>query len=155
MRLFHGSNVRIDQVDITKGRPNKDFGCGFYTTHIREQAIFWSRRIAERYGGQPIVTEFEFDYEQAIAADELKIKIFDTPDKEWALFVMGCRRGAEHDFDIVIGPVADDAMARLFALYEMDIIGIDSVVDGLTYKGLNSQYFFKTKQALKFLNSLR
>jgi hypothetical protein len=154
MKLYHGSNVGIRQVDLTQCRPNKDFGRGFYTTHIKEQAIFWSRRIADRFGGQPIVTAFEFDYERAKAACGLKIKVFDNPDKEWALFVMGCRGGAEHDFDIVIGPVADDSMARLFALYEMNIIGIDSVVDGLTYKGLNSQYFFKTEQALQFLSIL-
>jgi len=67
---------------------------------------------------------------------------------------MACRRGTEHNYDIVIGPVADDAMARLFGLYEMNIIGIDSVVEGLTYKGLNSQYFFRTEQALKYLNLL-
>jgi hypothetical protein len=150
MKLYHGSNVHIEHIDLTKGRPNKDFGCGFYTTHIEEQAIFWSRRIAERYGGTPSVTQYEFDYEGALAGG-LKIKVFKTPNKEWALFVMACRRGLEHDFDIVIGPVADDAMARLFGLYEMEIIGIDAVVDGLTYKGLNSQYFFKTERALKYL----
>ncbi len=153
MILFHGSNVSIEQIDLTKGRPNKDFGRGFYATHIEEQAKFWSRRMAERYGGTPTITQYDFDYKGALASG-LKIKVFDTPNKEWALFVMACRRGTEHDYDIVIGPVADDAMARLFGLYEMNIIGIDSVVEGLTYKGLNSQYFFRTEQALKYLNLL-
>jgi hypothetical protein len=147
------TNQPINRIDLTKARPNKDFGTGFYTTHIEEQAVFWSRRIAERYGGIPTVTKYVFDYEGALACN-LKIKVFNSPDKEWALFVMSCRRGAEHDYDIVIGPVADDAMARLFGLYEMKIIGIDSVVEGLTYKGLNSQYFFRTERALKFLNRL-
>jgi hypothetical protein len=153
MKLYHGSNVRIGRIDLTMGRPNKDFGRGFYTTHIENQAIFWSRRMAERYGGAPTVTEFEFDYEGALSG-ELKVKVFDTPDKEWALFVMDCRKGKTHDYDVVIGPVADDSMARLFGLYEMNIIDIDTVVDGLTYKGLNSQYFFRTEQALKYLTLL-
>ncbi len=153
MKLYHGSNVKIEHIDLAHGRPNKDFGRGFYTTHIEGQAIFWSRRIAERYGGSPIVTEFDFDYEGAVS-EGLKVKIFENPDKEWALFVMGCRKGVVHDYDIVIGPVADDSMARLFGLYEMNIIGLELVVEGLTYKGLNSQYFFRTERALKFLTLL-
>lgn len=32
MRLFHGSNVEIDVVDLSKCMPHKDFGQGFYTT---------------------------------------------------------------------------------------------------------------------------
>lgn len=63
MKLYHGSNIRVENIDLTKGRPNKDFGKGFYTTHIEEQANFWSRRIAERYGGTPSVTQYEFDLE--------------------------------------------------------------------------------------------
>ncbi len=154
MRLFHGSNQPIEAIDLAKGRKFKDFGRGFYTTHLREQAEFWAVRIAERYGGVPAVSEFEFNLKAALEAG-LKVKVFDSPDKEWALFVMANRRqnGEEfnHDFDIVIGPVADDRMARLFGLYDMEIIELDAVVAGLTYKDLNSQYFFATEESLKYL----
>lgn len=44
MKLFHGSNMEIDTVDLSKCMPNKDFGCGFYTTLLEEQA--W--RMAQR-----------------------------------------------------------------------------------------------------------
>lgn len=91
MILYHGSNRHIDNVDLSKGKKFKDFGQGFYTTDLREQAIYWSRRIADRFGGDAVVTEFEFDFDSAFA-DGLDIKIFDVPDKEWALFVMANRR---------------------------------------------------------------
>lgn len=65
MRVYHGSNEVISAIDISKGKKYKDFGQGFYTTHIEEQAVLWSKRIAERYGGNPVVTEFEFDLEKA------------------------------------------------------------------------------------------
>lgn len=39
MKLFHGSNMEIDRVDLSKCLPNKDFGCGFYTTLLEEQAM--------------------------------------------------------------------------------------------------------------------
>lgn len=157
MRLCHGSNQPIDTIDLTKGRKYKDFGQGFYTTHLLQQAKEWSKTITNRYGGTPTVTEYEFDLDKAIAAG-LNVKIFEVADREWALFVMANRdRTGEvfhHDFDIVIGPVADDNMARLFGLYDMKIIDFEAVVAGLIYKDLNSQYFFATERALEFLVKL-
>ena len=154
MILYHGSNQPIHEIRLSEGKKYKDFGQGFYTTHIKEQAVYWSRRIAERFGGVPVVTEFEFDIQSAVSAG-LKVKQFEKPDREWALFVMANRRqdGNEfhHDYDIVIGPVADDRMARLFGLYDMEIIDLDAVVAGLIYKDLNSQYFFATEQSLKYI----
>lgn len=38
LKLFHGSNMEIDRVDLSKCMPNKDFGSGFYTTLLEEQA---------------------------------------------------------------------------------------------------------------------
>lgn len=154
MILYHGSNQPIVNIDLSQGKKFKDFGQGFYTTHIREQAAYWAKRITDRYGGIPTVTEFNFSLDEAVAAG-LNMKIFENPDKEWALFVMANRKqGGEefhHDYDIVIGPVADDRMARLFGLYDMEIIDLDAVVAGLVYKDLNSQYFFATEKSLKFI----
>lgn len=157
IRLYHGSNQPIGKIDLTKGRKHKDFGQGFYTTHLREQAIIWSKRISDRFGGTATVTEFDFDMDAALA-DGLNIKRFEHPDKEWALFVMANRNEGEksfrHSYDIVIGPVADDNMARLFGLYDMEIIDLDAVVAGLIYKNLNSQYFFATERSLNYIKRI-
>ncbi len=157
MILYHGSNQPIDSVDLSRGKKFKDFGQGFYTTHIKDQATYWSNRIADRFGGVATVTEFEFDLEAAVAAG-LKMRVFEHPDREWALFVMANRKQDRkefhHDYDIVIGPVADDNMARLFGLYDMDVIDLDAVVAGLIYKDLNSQYFFATERSLKYLKRI-
>lgn len=154
MKLYHGSNQPIHNIDLSKGKKYKDFGQGFYTTHLPEQAVYWSKRISDRFGGIATVTEFEFDMDAALA-EGLNVKIFEKPDKEWALFVMANRKQSgedfSHDYDIVIGPVADDRMARLFGLYDMEIIDLDAVVAGLIYKDLNSQYFFATSRALNYL----
>ncbi len=56
MKLYHGSNQLIRTIDLSKGRRYKDFGQGFYTTHLRDQAVYWSRRIADRFGGTAIVS---------------------------------------------------------------------------------------------------
>lgn len=154
MRLYHGSNQPIDNIDLSRGKKFKDFGQGFYTTHLEKQALEWSRTVTNRFGGIPTVTEYEFDLDKAITSG-LNVKIFEVADREWALFVMANRdrSGAEfhHGYDIVIGPVADDDMARLFGLYDMKIIDLDAVVNGLIYIDLNSQYFFATERAIQFL----
>ena len=43
MRVFHGSYAAVDEIDLTKGRSNLDFGRGFYVTNIRSQAEFWAK----------------------------------------------------------------------------------------------------------------
>mgnify|MGYP000795005949 CR=1 FL=1 len=79
MKLYHGSNIVIDQIDLSKCKPYKDFGQGFYLTEIKEQAEQMARRTSAIYGGEPIVTEFEFD---ETALDTLSIKIFKEPSEE-------------------------------------------------------------------------
>ena len=38
MRLYHGSNISIDNINLAMCRPYKDFRQGFYLTDIEEQA---------------------------------------------------------------------------------------------------------------------
>ena len=61
MILYHGSNMKIEQIDLNKCRPFKDFGQGFYCTAIEEQAELMAKRVARIYGGNPEITKFEFD----------------------------------------------------------------------------------------------
>ena len=153
MRLYHGSNIIIEQINLSKCRPYKDFGQGFYLTAIKEQAEQMARRTSAIYGGEPIVTEFEFD-ESALSF--LSVKMFKDPSEEWALFVMANRSRKNvqptHDFDIVIGPVADDTIATLFRNFDDGIIDLPTLVQGLRYKKVSSQYLFHSAEAIKYLH---
>lgn len=119
MKLSHGSNMVIGQIDLSKCKPYKDFGQGFYLTEIKEQAEQTARRTSAIYGGEPVVTEFEFD---EAALNTLSVKIYQEPCEEWALFVMANRSRNNvqptHRFDIVVGPVADDTIATLFRNFD-------------------------------------
>lgn len=46
MRLYHGSNMMIENIDLSKCKPYKDFGRGFYLTEIKEQAEKMASRTA-------------------------------------------------------------------------------------------------------------
>lgn len=155
MRLYHGSNMMIENIDLSKCKPYKDFGRGFYLTEIKEQAEKMASRTAAIYGGEPTVTEFEFD---EAALHTLSVKTFENPDKEWALFVLANRsrncRQPTHCFDIVIGPIADDTIATLFRNFNDGIIDLPTLVNGLKYKKVSSQYLFHSAKAIKYLHRI-
>ena len=46
MILFHGTNIDIQSINLALYRPYKDFGKGFYTTEIPEQAQKMAKRVA-------------------------------------------------------------------------------------------------------------
>ncbi len=155
MKLYHGSNILIEQIDLSKCKPYKDFGQGFYLTEIRDQAEQMARRTSAIYGGGPVVTEFEFD---ETALNTLSVKTFAEPNEEWALFVMANRSRNSvqptHNFDIVIGPVADDTIATLFRNFDDGIIDLQMLVNGLKYKKVSSQYLFHSAEAIKYLRRI-
>ncbi len=163
MRLYHGSNLEINDVDFSQCRPYKDFGKGFYTTEIKEQADKMSVRVSNIYGGSPFVTEFDFD-ESALNSKELNIRVFDKPDREWALFVMNnrnrravnldCDCNFDNRYDIVIGPIADDDLALLFRQFENDLIDVESLVRKMKYKKLTNQISFHTERSLQYLKKV-
>ncbi|MCE5225566.1 MAG: DUF3990 domain-containing protein [Porphyromonadaceae bacterium] len=157
MILFHGSNIKIKSIDLGKCKPYKDFGQGFYLTEIEEQATQMARRTASIYGGDAVVTRFEFD-ETVLSNSSLSIKRFEEPNDEWALFVMNNRNREQqhpiHEYDIVIGPVADDTIATLFRNFDDGIIDLPMLVKGLKYKKISSQYFFNTPKAVAYLKTL-
>lgn len=155
MKLYHGANLAIDEIDLSKCKPYKDFGQGFYLTEIKEQAEQMAKRTSVIHGGEPIVTEFDFD---EVALQTLSVKIFENPCEEWALFVMANRSRNNpqptHCFDIVIGPVADDTIATLFRNFDDGIIDLQMLVSGLKYKKVLSQYLFYSAEAIKYLHRI-
>lgn len=157
MILYHGSNMAIDRIDLGKCRPYKDFGKGFYLTDIRHQAERMAARTVKTFRGVPTLTAFEFDLEKAATAG-LKIKTFNSPDEEWARFVMSNRDinipQPCHDYDIVIGPVADDTIARLLRMFTENFISEEQLVKELTFSQVTSQYFFHTEAAINMLKKL-
>lgn len=158
MILYHGSNVTIEEIDLDRCRPNKDFGRGFYLTDIEDQAKRMAVRTSKRYGGDPVVTAFEFDDEKLV---NFNVKIFEKADLEWAKFVMRNRKWEDeniepHQYDIVIGPVADDAMATLFRNFDNHFIDEEGLLNGLKFSKtiVTSQFYFRTPESILLLKRL-
>ena len=57
-------------------------------------------------------------------------------------------------YDIVIGPVANDAMTVLFRQYENGMIDFDTMLKGMEYKETTNQYSFHTEKAISLLKKV-
>lgn len=153
--LYHDSNVEIETINLDKCSPYKDFGKGFYLTDIKEQAKQMAVRRTRIAGeGKPTVTAYSFD-ERLLENSSLQVKLFDTPSKEWALFILANRKGLMQPvYDIVIGPIADDGVVFQLERYMHRLITLDTLVEELTYRKLNRQYFFGTELSISKLQKL-
>ena len=155
MILYHGTNEDIETIDLTKGLRHKDFGKGFYVTPDKATAIRMSIKKARLFGGTATLITYELD--DVVFQSDLKIKVF--PEKacvEWLLFVDAHRdRKNErpiHDFDIVIGPIANDGVVLQLTNYREGIYSPEEVARLLQDRYLDQQYYFGTERALRFLH---
>ncbi|MBE6273765.1 MAG: DUF3990 domain-containing protein [Bacteroidaceae bacterium] len=154
MILYHGTNVEFEKIDLLKSKPNKDFGRGFYLSPFFEQAKDMAETKVEQLEyGNPIV--FQYEVKEEDMAD-LRILRFDSYSEEWAKFILANRNNksekAVHDYDIVIGPIADDKVGLQLWRYEIRSIDLPTLVRNLQYmKGVTIQYFFGTERAINIL----
>lgn len=157
MILYHGTNHDFGEIDLTKSKPNKDFGQGFYLSREYAQAMDMAKtKVEQLENGVPTVLTYEAD-ETAMAS--LRILRFDSYSEEWAKFILLNRnnpnRQPAHDYDIVIGPIANDRVGVQLWKYETLTIDLPTLVHNLrNMRGITFQYFFGTERALKTLKKL-
>ncbi|MBD5361348.1 MAG: DUF3990 domain-containing protein [Bacteroides sp.] len=159
MRLYHGSNVAIEQIDLSRSKRGKDFGQGFYLNANPDQALEMAVRTTRFLNeGVPTLSCFEFDEDDAIKTG-LNIKVFPDYSEEWAEFVVMNRKNDSeipaHPYDIVIGPIADDTVGVQIRRYIMGYLSASALVEELKFKGDHAvQYFFGTPNAVNILNRI-
>lgn len=156
MILYHGSNIVIDKILLSKGRHGKDFGRGFYLSADYMQAVRMSENVVRREGcGIPVVTKFEFD---ETSLDGFNVKQFDGYTEEWAKFVLANRKNRSdeqvHQYDIVIGPIADDAVGVQIRQLSRGFITFDKFLESIKYTSPTVQYFFGTERAIRLLKRI-
>ncbi|MDR3181057.1 MAG: DUF3990 domain-containing protein [Prevotellaceae bacterium] len=155
MKVFHGSDTFIKEVDLSKCQPGRDFGQGFYVTKFYRQAQSMAAKVSKWHKKKtPIITEFDFD-EFAFIFDELNTLRFDAYNEAWLDFVILCRQNKSyeksHDYDIVEGPVADDAVTIRIDDYLQGKVGKADFLGELAFKRPTHQICFCTFQSLLML----
>lgn len=153
MKLYHGSIVSVKNPNLRQGRPNTDYGKGFYTTIDFDQAARWARIRRDRAGGgNAVVSVYEVD-DDFLQKKDFRIMEYNGATKEWLDFVVANRRYAPlHDYDIVLGPVANDNLYATISLYENGELSAEAAVVQLKTHILFNQVSFHTDKALSQLN---
>jgi len=163
MILYHGSNVEVSNIDLSKCGKHKDFGQGFYLTSIKQQAIDWAKKITKRFKtGKVTLNIYEFDNK----LDDLNYKIFTEPNEEWATFVINNRNKdftnhsdklSNHDnkYDFIHGLVANDDISAILETFLLGILPMNELPNVLIHKELNDQYSFHSNKALSHLKFLK
>ncbi len=151
MICYHGSDMIVDTPKVLEAKRPLDFGGGFYVTTSKEQAKSWSIKVSYRNNNNhKYVNRYEFDFEKANAA--LKIIDFEVADEKWLNFICDNRSGKyTGDYDIVIGPVADDRVYRVVVEYENGDLDKETALKNLKTETLCNQILFHTEKSLEYL----
>jgi hypothetical protein len=145
MEIFHGGYTKVDVPQIVKGRYAKDFGTGFYCTELKEQAIRWARRFET-----PEVNVYDFS-----ADTKLKMLVFSEMTETWLDFVVSCRAGNEHGYDIVSGPMANDQIYNYISDYTNGILTREQFWVLAKFKHPTHQICFCSNQALRCIKFIK
>jgi len=168
--LYHGTIYEFDRIDVTKGKGNKDFGRGFYTSrdvsHAKRLAVRNKYIEEERFtlremkkSVTPLLYTYEFNLDDLAT---LNVKEFATADREWMRFIVLNRESKskvkEHEYDIVIGPTANDntraAIQTVMPLTKGQVMSdraIDALIALIEPDNLPWQFFIGTQRAADLL----
>jgi hypothetical protein len=157
MLVYHGSNIAVEKPRLITPNRTLDYGSGFYTTMNFEQAERFSHNVVSRNNecGTPTVSFYEIDYEKILR--EFHVLKFDHPDDEWFDFVYANRTAkyVGKQYDIVIGPVANDTVYRVFRLFENGDIDRETAIKRLKVTKLFNQMAFCTEKAIAELRFMK
>ena len=131
--------MAIPVPEIKKGQFTKDFGDGFYCTELKHQAERWAKRYET-----PIVNRYDYQPNEG-----LKILCFEEMTDEWLDFIVACRNGEPHDYDVVVGAMADDQIYNYVADFMSGVLTREQFWVLARFKYPTHQINFCTQEALK------
>ena len=137
--VYHGTTLKVEHPMCKVGRPNLDFGQGFYVTDIRKQAIDWAIRMARNRQTVPVLNRYHLNREGFIA--EGRTLIFNSYDEDWLRFIVASRtdQNPAKDYDYIEGGVANDRVVDTVNLYMTGLMDVDTALRRLSEHQPNNQ----------------
>lgn len=147
MKLYHGSTVIVDKPLVSYGRDNLDFGKGFYTTSMQNQAEKWVQRFIS-LGKKGIINIYNFDDDNI--QTKYRYKKFTEYNEEWLDFVLACRGGSKeyHNYDIIEGGIANDKVFNTVELFFTGLIDKSTALHRLKFEKPNNQICFINQEVV-------
>lgn len=143
--VYHGSTQLVEFPEIRVARYHKDFYFGFYCTSIKEQAKRW----ASKYNRDGFINIYKYTPNK-----DLKVLKFDGMTEEWLDFIVECRLGRSHNYDIVEGPMADDTVFNFVQNFIDGKISRAAFWELVKFRYPTHQISFHTARALATLEFL-
>ena len=147
---------------MRKCKPYKDFGRGFYVTLEKSHAVnlaIRNRQLERKYRRNCEAYLYTYSMMTSNAASFV-LKGFKTADLEWLKFVIVNRKTKDraHNFDIVMGPTANDETMAVINVYLDGLYGEigsdDALLTLLKFikpTVLPRQIYFATNEATSIL----
>ena len=142
MRVFHGNAIEVKDPEIRESKFTKDFGEGFYCTKLKRQAKRWAMRKET-----PTISIYEYTPNKA-----LSILDFKGMTDAWLDFIVNCRKGIPHNYDIVIGAMANDQIYNHIEDFIAGIITREQFWVLAKFKYPTHQICFATEASLSCLS---
>lgn len=148
LTVYHGGTDEIKSPLVNVGRPNLDFGPGFYITDLYLQAKEWAEQVADLRDASPIVSVYHLRQQDVLGC--CNSKIFTAYDTDWLEFVTSNRLGKEawKGLDYVEGGVANDRVINTVRLYMTGFISADEALRRLKYYKPTNQICILNQQLL-------
>ena len=149
--FYHGTDVYFTDISLSKAKPFKDFGKGFYLTTVLEQAIEWAEKKAGR-NDRAYVYKYEVSKE-SIGSD-MRILEHLRYTVDWLDLITECRMNDyEPEYDIIYDRMADGDVDRIVSDYSVGRRSATWALNDLRkWQQERDQYCFKTNKALDLLN---
>ena len=152
MRVYHGCATELKTPEVARSREDIDFGVGFYTTQDPLMAKKWASNKARSF-----VNTYDLDL-SGLRVKQLKL------DMEWLDYVVSNRTFGscpkpfnDAEYDVIIGPTADDKVFVVADLYIDGMIRADDAMKVLSCVKHSDQIVLKTQdtvnRALTFIES--
>ena len=138
--VYHGSNIIVDKPKILTNGFFKNFGYGFYCTNLEKQAKRWAMTRRNNH----IVNVYKLK-----ELDAFNKLIFDSMNEDWLNFIVNCRRGLEHNYDVVEGPMADDTIWNFIEDYIGGDISKEAFWELVKFRYPTHQIVFCNEKALQ------
>lgn len=139
LTVYHGGTDIIERPICMIGRPNLDFGRGFYVTDLRKQAVQWALQMSTRRRLPPVLNRYLLNREAILS--EARSKVFKAYDADWLMFIVANRKGEKiaNAYDYIEGGVANDRVIDTINLYMAGLMDVNTALIRLASHLPNNQ----------------
>ena len=144
--VYHGTTLIVEHPICKFGRPNLDFGQGFYVTDVRQQAIDWAIRMARNKKETPVLNRYKLNRDGFLS--EGHVLIFKAYDEEWLRFIVASRteQNPSRDYDFIEGGVANDRVVDTVNLFMQGLMTMETALSRLSEHQPNNQICLLNQQ---------